>query len=166
MGSAYGGSGEVEKEGLFWTVLGTGLCAASANTLNQLYEVKRDALMSRTMARPLPAGKISKLHALLFAVSTGLAGIGVLDAKTDRTTTTLGAANIALYAGVYTPLKVIHPVNTYVDEAKPLTAVITKRDRRPLFFPYLQPSLYFEMRRNVRERYTDGLVLSWEQFRR
>mmetsp|Transcript_40115 Transcript_40115/g.159526 ORF Transcript_40115/g.159526 Transcript_40115/m.159526 type:complete len:379 (-) Transcript_40115:648-1784(-) len=114
MGSAYSSDGLVDYEMLGWTSVGTALCAASANCLNQLYEIKRDAVMSRTNARPLPAGRVSKLHALGFAAVTGILGYGILDRKTDRTTASLGLANIALYAGVYTPLKVIHPINTWV----------------------------------------------------
>ena len=38
-------------------------------------------------------------------------------AQANLLTAGLGAANIALYAGVYTPLKVVSPVNTWVGAA-------------------------------------------------
>lgn len=38
------------------TCIGTGLCAASASTFNQLLEIDRDASMKRTCNRPLPSG--------------------------------------------------------------------------------------------------------------
>src|SRR5262245_24691483 len=41
-----------------WTILGTALCAASANAFNQVIEVRRDARMRRTADRPLPAGHL------------------------------------------------------------------------------------------------------------
>ena len=39
--------------------VGTGFCAASASTFNQVIEKNRDAVMKRTLARPLPSGKVS-----------------------------------------------------------------------------------------------------------
>jgi heme O synthase-like polyprenyltransferase len=38
-------------------------------------EVKNDGLMKRTHRRPLPAGLMSKRHALVFAAGTGVAGV-------------------------------------------------------------------------------------------
>eukprot|EP00168_Porphyra_purpurea_P008809 TRINITY_DN2130_c0_g1_i13.p2 TRINITY_DN2130_c0_g1~~TRINITY_DN2130_c0_g1_i13.p2 ORF type:complete len:373 (+),score=106.60 TRINITY_DN2130_c0_g1_i13:180-1298(+) len=97
-----------------WTTAGTFLTALSANTLNQMYEIRSDALMGRTRARPLPAGRLSLMHAGLFAAATAGTGLGILKAKTNDTAAALGAANIALYAGVYTPLKPISVANTWV----------------------------------------------------
>ena len=69
------GSGEVvEWSKLGWTSFGTFACAASANSLNQIYEVEKDKLMKRTRNRPLPLGKISKGNALAFAVGAGVLG--------------------------------------------------------------------------------------------
>ncbi|MBA3709551.1 MAG: protoheme IX farnesyltransferase [Planctomycetes bacterium] len=46
------------------------LTGGAANTLNQLFESKKDAVMNRTKSRrPLPAGRISPRQALVFAVS-------------------------------------------------------------------------------------------------
>lgn len=70
--------------------------------------------MSRTKNRPLVRGLISKRAALLFALATGLLGTGVLWYGVNPTTSLLGAGNLALYAFAYTPLKRIHPVNTWV----------------------------------------------------
>lgn len=76
------GSGEViDYAQLAWTSLGTLGAAACANTLNQLYEVSNDARMTRTANRPLPAGRLSLLHARLFALFTGAAGVWILADK-------------------------------------------------------------------------------------
>ena len=73
------GSGDsIDWEGLAWTSLGTFGAAACANTLNQLYEVANDRLMSRTCNRPLPAGRLSKAHAAVFAFMAGASGLGIL----------------------------------------------------------------------------------------
>ena len=46
------------------------LTGGAANTLNQLFELKKDAVMDRTKARrPLPAGRISPRAAVIFAVT-------------------------------------------------------------------------------------------------
>ena len=77
--SACAGSGEsVDWKGLAWTSIGTFAASACANTLNQIYEIKTDARMRRTMMRPLPLGRVSRLQALGFAGLTGVAGIAIL----------------------------------------------------------------------------------------
>ncbi|KAK9833996.1 hypothetical protein WJX81_001861 [Elliptochloris bilobata] len=112
------GSGDaVDWRSLAWASLGTFGCAAAANTLNQVYEVANDALMKRTMRRPLPTGRVSPRHALAFASVTGAAGVAILYYKANALTAGLGAANIALYAGVYTPLKVVSCANTWLGAA-------------------------------------------------
>lgn len=73
------GSGDViDWVKLGWTSLGTFACAASANALNQVYEIANDARMERTKRRPLPTGRLSRGHALLFAGLAGSAGIYIL----------------------------------------------------------------------------------------
>ncbi|KAK4912651.1 Protoheme IX farnesyltransferase, mitochondrial [Elasticomyces elasticus] len=99
---------------LLYLTSGTFLAIASANTLNMLFEPEHDAKMSRTRNRPLVRGLVSKRSALIFAVATGLVGVTLLWEGVNPTTAILGASNIALYAFAYTPLKRIHPVNTWV----------------------------------------------------
>eukprot|EP00163_Fabomonas_tropica_P008958 TRINITY_DN18750_c0_g1_i1.p1 TRINITY_DN18750_c0_g1~~TRINITY_DN18750_c0_g1_i1.p1 ORF type:complete len:283 (-),score=20.46 TRINITY_DN18750_c0_g1_i1:12-827(-) len=94
------------------TMIGTTLCIASANSLNQWLEAPFDSQMTRTQGRPIPCGRMSALHALGFGASTAALGSAVLLATANPLTMTLGAGNILLYAGVYTPLKRYHPVNT------------------------------------------------------
>ncbi|KAL9127647.1 MAG: hypothetical protein Q9217_003515 [Psora testacea] len=93
---------------------GTFLCCASANALNMLLEPKYDAQMSRTRNRPLVRGLIGKKGALTFSGLTGVLGVGGLWFGVNPTVAFLGGLNIVLYAGVYTPLKRISVVNTWV----------------------------------------------------
>jgi protoheme IX farnesyltransferase len=79
-----------------------------------LFEPQHDAKMSRTRNRPLVRGLVSSRAALIFAAATGAAGTILLWYGVNPTTALLGATNIALYAFAYTPLKRIHPVNTWV----------------------------------------------------
>ena len=93
---------------------GTFLCAASANSFNQLLEVRNDAAMSRTAKRPLPSGRISPAHAAGWAAIAGTAGVGTLFLGTNCVTTGLGVATLGLYTLAYTPMKQRTPLNTWV----------------------------------------------------
>lgn len=109
------GSGSiVDIAGLCYTCTGTMMVAASANTLNQVFEIKNDAKMKRTMRRPLPSGRISPVHAAMWATSVGAGGTTLLACQANGLAAGLAASNLILYAFVYTPLKQIHPVNTWV----------------------------------------------------
>lgn len=99
---------------LLFLTTGTTLCSASANALNMLYEPATDAQMSRTRNRPLVRQLLSTRAAVLFAVGCGLVGTAALYWGVNPTVAFLGAANIALYAGVYTPLKRLSCLNTWV----------------------------------------------------
>ncbi|XP_057980427.1 protoheme IX farnesyltransferase, mitochondrial [Malania oleifera] len=109
------GSGNViDVVGLCCTCAGTMMVAASANSLNQVFETNNDAKMNRTKLRPLPSGRITVPHAVTWASSIGLAGTALLACKANILAAGLAASNLILYAFVYTPLKQIHPVNTWV----------------------------------------------------
>lgn len=99
---------------LFYLASGTALCAASANTFNMLYEPQWDALMSRTRNRPLVRGLISIRGAKIFACLTGLAGVTLLYYGVNSTVSFLGLSNILLYAAIYTPLKRVSVLNTWI----------------------------------------------------
>ena len=93
---------------------GTALAALSANSLNQWYEIGNDAKMGRTMKRPLPSGRISPNHALAWGLGSGAAGSLGLAAVVNPLAGGIAAANILLYTCAYTPMKVVHPVNTWI----------------------------------------------------
>lgn len=99
---------------LLWTVLGTALVAGSANTFNQLMEVKRDRVMHRTRSRPLPSGRISLRHAFVFAVVIGYAGVSLLAILVNLPAAGLALVCLLLYVAVYTPLKTLTTLNTLV----------------------------------------------------
>ena len=93
---------------------GTALSCASANAFNMILEPAHDAKMSRTRNRPLVRGLVTPRAAIIFAVLTGLGGVGLLHFGVNPTVAFLSALNIGLYAGVYTPLKRISVINTWV----------------------------------------------------
>lgn len=113
-GFVLGSGSAVDFAGLCWTCAGTMMVAASANSLNQVFEINNDAKMKRTRQRPLPSGRLTIPHAVTWASSVGLAGTALLACKANMLAAGLAASNLILYAFVYTPLKQIHPVNTWV----------------------------------------------------
>jgi protoheme IX farnesyltransferase len=109
------GSGEaVQWTLLLWTIVGTALAAASAATLNQAIEVRRDGLMHRTRTRPLPQGRLSVRHAALWGAALGVVGVLLLAVLVNPLTALLGGANILIYLFLYTPLKTRSTINTLV----------------------------------------------------
>src|SRR5262245_45531239 len=56
-------------------ILGTGLVAGAAMVLNQYIERDTDALMQRTMTRPLPERRITPSDALIFGILLSAAGL-------------------------------------------------------------------------------------------
>lgn len=99
---------------LLFLTTGTALCSASANALNMLYEPSTDAKMSRTRNRPLVRHLLTTRAAVVFALGCGVLGTAALFWGVNPTVAFLGALNIALYAGVYTPMKRLSWLNTWV----------------------------------------------------
>ena len=97
-------------EGWHWlllihTLIGTALTAAGASVLNQYAERDLDRLMDRTRNRPLPAGRIAPIEALLFGLAIGSCGLLILTLFVNSLTALLGAFTLGSYVLVYTPLK-------------------------------------------------------------
>jgi protoheme IX farnesyltransferase len=90
---------------LFHAILGTGLVASGASALNQYFERNLDARMVRTRNRPLPDGRLLPNQALAFSAVISAIGVGYLVFFVNVLTGALGAATLAGYILVYTPLK-------------------------------------------------------------
>jgi protoheme IX farnesyltransferase len=83
---------------------GVFLLAAGTTVLNQVQESKYDALMKRTIRRPIPAGEISRLSASLVAALLIVGGT-ILLRLNGWLPMALGLSNIVFYNLIYTPLK-------------------------------------------------------------
>ncbi len=94
-------------------LVGTAIASAGANALNQVIEARRDAMMDRTMGRPLPSGRLDSPQAWYFAALCSVLGPAVL-LGTNWVAAALAALTIVLYAAFYTPLKPVSPISTYV----------------------------------------------------
>jgi protoheme IX farnesyltransferase len=86
-------------------LIGTLLAAGGTLALNQYGERDIDARMDRTRARPLPAGRLQPLEALLFGVALTLLGTAYLAALVGALVALVTAATAILYLFAYTPLK-------------------------------------------------------------
>ena len=84
------------------SLIGIGLCAASAAAINQVVDQKVDANMSRTSERPIPQGEISSSKAISFAIVIGLIGYGILYIYVNALTAYLTIASLIGYAIIYT----------------------------------------------------------------
>ncbi len=96
------------------TLAGTTLLACGASALNQLWERNHDALMRRTAERPLPSGRMRPETVLIFGGFTSIAGLLYLAFAVNLLTALLGAATLASYVFIYTPLKRVTWLNTAV----------------------------------------------------
>ncbi len=85
-----------------FTLLGIGLVAISAGALNHLLEHHLDSLMTRTERRPLPQGKISTTHVLLFSLITSILGLVVVSLSSNLLTCFLSFLSLIAYAFIYT----------------------------------------------------------------
>lgn len=94
--------------------IGTGLCSAAANSINQYHEVPFDAQMSRTRNRVLVRGLVTPLHAIGFGIGAASTGICMLYYGLNGMTALLGASNLLLYTCIYTPMKRYSILNTWV----------------------------------------------------
>ena len=113
--SAYLASwGQLNPWLMLHTLLGTAWIAASASALNQWFERDSDGRMERTSDRPLPAGRMSGIHVIGFAVLTMVLGLAQLAWQVNPLTASLGLVTWAVYGFAYTPLKIRTPHNTLV----------------------------------------------------
>ena len=98
---------------LFLLGLGGFLMVAASNAFNQIIEKDTDALMKRTMNRPLPTGRMSKASAFIFAITLTIIGLGILYSINPKSAL-FGAISIFLYTCAYTPMKPISPLAVFV----------------------------------------------------
>ncbi len=83
-------------------MIGIGLCASSAATINQIIDRNIDANMARTSNRPLPQGEITTFNASLFAFALMIVGTAILVSQVNTLTAVLTVASLIGYAFIYT----------------------------------------------------------------
>lgn len=106
--------GRTSIGGALCAMAGTALVASSANAANMVIEWRRDALMQRTRARPIPAGRIARPAALWFVLALGVVGLSLLAWANTSLAAGVALATWAAYVLAYTPLKPVTSVATLV----------------------------------------------------
>ncbi|MBE9098597.1 heme o synthase [Vacuolonema iberomarrocanum] len=94
--------GQVDPVLLLITIFSGALAAASANTINCLYDRDIDYKMKRTRHRPLPSGRIQPFHALLFAIVLATISFTLLTTFANLLSACLAMSGIVTYVVVYT----------------------------------------------------------------
>jgi protoheme IX farnesyltransferase len=114
----YMGAAKSGVSSLSWTLLnalwGIGLTSAGAAALNEVFERDLDSRMRRTKDRPLPAGRMDWVTGLIAGSAATLLGSVSLALTTNLLTGILAFATAATYLALYTPLKKISPISTFV----------------------------------------------------
>jgi len=113
------GYGLASRESLNWQVLvmltlGGFLLSGASVCINQIIEKDLDKIMTRTMNRPIPTGRISANEATLFSVACLLFSLAILWIYTNPLTVLLSAVSMVLYSFIYTPLKRVGPIAVFV----------------------------------------------------
>jgi heme o synthase len=94
--------GQVDPLLLLVTLISGALAAASANTINCLYDRDIDYEMERTRHRPLPSGRIQPRDALLFAIALAVLSFTLLTVFANLLSAVLAMSGIVTYVLVYT----------------------------------------------------------------
>ncbi|HWX91852.1 MAG TPA: heme o synthase [Terriglobales bacterium] len=114
----YFASRKAGSDGLDWrlvhTLLGVALVSSGTAALNEVMERDVDRQMLRTARRPLPAGRMSLLHAILVGGALTVGGSVYLVMFTNGLTGLLTCLTAVVYLAAYTPLKRISPLCTFV----------------------------------------------------
>jgi heme o synthase len=100
------------------TVIGGMLAAASAQTMNCIYDRDIDYAMERTRNRPIPSGRVKPIHAGIFAAVLAGLSFTILVVFTNLLTALLAMAGIGFYMWIYTHLLKRHtPQNIVIGGA-------------------------------------------------
>jgi protoheme IX farnesyltransferase len=96
------------------TLIGVALVSCGASALNQAEERRTDALMIRTRNRPLASGRLSLGYGVLIGMLAIITGSLWLIVRTNLITGTLTLLTAVTYVGIYTPLKRLTSMATFV----------------------------------------------------
>ncbi|EGB16248.1 UbiA prenyltransferase [Pseudodesulfovibrio mercurii] len=101
--------GGVQMGAAFTAAAGAFLLCGGCSALNQVQERGRDARMARTRERPLASGRMTPGRGALRAGLFGGAGLLLFFLAGGWPVLLAGLAVVAVYNGLYTPLKTVSP---------------------------------------------------------
>ena len=102
------------QPGLLETLIGITAVSAGSAALNQAIERRLDAKMLRTADRPMAAGRIGLTHGIAIGLFAIIAGTLWLTRETNLITGSLTLLTAFLYVAIYTPLKRVTALATFV----------------------------------------------------
>jgi protoheme IX farnesyltransferase len=105
---------DVDLSRLISTLIGVFVLAASSSALNQYIERRHDQRMVRTANRPLAAERLAAEPVRWLATMFTAGGILFLGIQVHWLPAFLGFVTVALYAGLYTPLKRRSPISLHI----------------------------------------------------
>lgn len=100
--------------GLIWTLGGMAAVTAGSAVLNEVLERRSDARMRRTSRRPMVTGRVGLAQGLLLGFALVFGGSVFLSHQTNLLTGTLTLLTAVGYVGIYTPLKRMTTLATFV----------------------------------------------------
>jgi protoheme IX farnesyltransferase len=100
--------------GMVKALVGIAVVTCGASALNQALERKTDRLMHRTRNRPMAAGRIGLAHGLIVGFLGVFLGSLYLARATNPLTGTLTLLTAVAYVAIYTPLKRVSTINTFI----------------------------------------------------
>lgn len=109
-----GAKGEVDPVLLLITLIGGTLAAASANTINCIYDSDIDYIMERTRWRPIPSGRVKPRDALFFAFALAVISFSLLTVFANLLAALLAMSGIVFYVAIYTHWLKRHSVQNIV----------------------------------------------------
>ncbi len=101
-----------------WTMLGGYLMAGGANAINMYIDRDIDSRMGRTRFRPIPSGRMSPAHGLIFGITIAAVAFAVLAVQVNLLAAVLASAGLLYYVFIYTRwLKRTSPQNIVIGGA-------------------------------------------------
>ncbi|ADW69680.1 heme o synthase [Granulicella tundricola] len=113
LGDLRSGLSPFHPESLY-ALAGITIVTAGSSALNQALERRSDARMPRTARRPMVTGRISLPHGLILGFLAIFLGSLWLAIETNLLTGTLTLLTATSYVAIYTPLKRITSLNTFI----------------------------------------------------
>ena len=99
---------------IFNALVGIGLVSGGTAAINEVMERDLDARMRRTASRPLVTKSLSVMHASVVAFGMTIGGVIYLLLTTNWQAALLTGLTSASYLMVYTPMKQVHPICTFL----------------------------------------------------
>jgi heme o synthase len=100
--------------GMVEALIGIAIVTCGSSALNQALERHSDTFMRRTANRPMAAGRIGLGHGLLLGFAATFLGALILAYVSNPLTGTLTLLTAIGYVAIYTPLKRISSINTFI----------------------------------------------------